>query len=84
MIILAVIFLIRLIYLKVFRKENSGPEIFVAPRGLISILLYFNLPEAIKIPEVGTSFLFIVVLGSSLIMSIGLLASKRKEKEQLV
>jgi NhaP-type Na+/H+ or K+/H+ antiporter len=77
LILLASIFLIRLIYLKFFMKENSGTEIFIAPRGLISILLYLNLPAAIKIPEVGTSFLFMVVLGSSLIMSIGLLASKR-------
>lgn len=77
LIILAAIFLIRLVYLKLFSKENSGAEVFIAPRGLISILLYFNLPAAIRIPEVGTAFLFMVVLGSSLIMSIGLLASKK-------
>jgi Kef-type K+ transport system membrane component KefB len=83
LILLASLFMIRLIYLKLFRKENSGAEVFIAPRGLISILLYFNLPQALKIPEVGTSFLFMVVLGSSLIMSIGLLASKRQKVKQL-
>ena len=83
LILLASIFLIRFAYLRIFRKENSGAEAFIAPRGLISILLYFNLPDAMKIPEVGTSFLFMVVLGSSLIMSIGLLASKRGEKKAL-
>jgi hypothetical protein len=80
-ILLVSIFVIRLVYLKLFRKENSGQEIFIAPRGLISILLYFNLPEAIKLPEIGTPFLFVVVLGTSLVMSIGLLTSKRKGKE---
>ncbi|WP_285057099.1 cation:proton antiporter [Pedobacter ginsengisoli] len=80
-ILLVSIFVIRLVYLKLFRKENSGQEIFIAPRGLISILLYFNLPEAIKLPEIGTPFLFVVVLGTSLVMSIGLLTSKRKRKE---
>ncbi len=79
LILLACLFIIRLVYLKVFRKENSGAEVFIAPRGLISILLFFNLPEALKIPDVGTAFLFMVVLGSSLIMSIGLLASKREK-----
>ena len=77
LIMLASVFIIRFTYLKIFRKENSGAETFIAPRGLISILLYFNLPQALKIPEVGTSFLFVVVLGSSLIMSMGLLLSKK-------
>lgn len=77
LIMLASIFVIRFVYLKIFRKENSGAESFIAPRGLISILLYFNLPHALKIPEVGTSFLFVVVLGSSLIMSVGLLLTKK-------
>lgn len=77
LIMLASIFVIRFVYLKIFRKENSGAESFIAPRGLISILLYFNLPQALKIPEVGTSFLFVVVLGSSLIMSVGLLLTKK-------
>jgi len=77
LIMLASIFVIRVVYLKIFRRENSGAESFIAPRGLISILLYFNLPHALKIPEVGTSFLFVVVLGSSLIMSIGLLLTKK-------
>lgn len=82
LIMLASIFMIRFIYLKLFRKENSGAEVFIGPRGLISILLYFNLPPALKIPEVGTSFLFVVVLGSSLIMSIGLLLTKKYIKAE--
>jgi Kef-type K+ transport system membrane component KefB len=76
--ILAAIYGVRVIYMKIFRKENSGAEIFIAPRGLISILLYFNLPESLKISQIGTSFLFMVVLGSSLVMSAGLLASKKR------
>jgi len=75
--ILVSIYVIRLIYLKSFRKENSGTELYIAPRGLISILLYYNLPAALKIPEIGASFLFMVVLGSSLVMSAGLLASRK-------
>ncbi len=82
LIMLASIFAIRFIYLRLFRKENSGAEVFIGPRGLISILLYFNLPPALKIPEVGTSFLFLVVLGSSLIMSIGLLLTKKYVKAE--
>ena len=75
--ILVSIYIIRLIYLKSFRKENSQTELFIAPRGLISILLYYNLPATLKVPEIGASFLFMVVLGTSLVMSAGLLASRK-------
>jgi hypothetical protein len=75
--ILLTIFVARFTYLKLFRKENSGIESLIAPRGLISILLYYNLPASLKIHEVGTSLLFMVVLGSSVVMSVGLLSSKR-------
>lgn len=76
--ILLSIYTLRFVYLRIFKKENVLPEGFVTPRGLISILLYYNLPVGMKLPEIGTSFLFVVVLGTSLVMSIGLLASKKK------
>ena len=79
--ILFTIYFIRFAYLRLFRKENTIPEGFVTPRGLISILLYYNLPTELKITEIGTSFLFMVVLGSSLIMTIGLMTSERKKIE---
>jgi NhaP-type Na+/H+ or K+/H+ antiporter len=78
---LIAIYGVRFIYLKIFRKENSGAELYIAPRGLVSILLYYNLPETLKIPQIGTSFMFMVVLGSSLFMSIGLLLSKKQIAE---
>lgn len=75
--ILFTIYLIRFAYLRLFRKGNLLPDGFVTPRGLISILLYYNLPSELKITEIGTSYLFLTVLGTSLIMTIGLMVSKR-------
>jgi len=75
--ILVTIYLIRMLFLKIFKKDNLGPILYIAPRGLISILLYFNLPASLKIPEVGTPFLFLVVLGSSIVMTLGITLSKR-------
>lgn len=79
LIILGSIYIIRFAYLYFFKREHVLPEGFVTPRGLISILLYYNLPEHMKLTEIGTSFLFMVVLGSSLIMSIGLMSTRKKE-----
>ncbi|TBO35935.1 cation:proton antiporter [Pedobacter kyonggii] len=75
--ILITIYLIRMLFLKIFKKDTLGPILYIAPRGLISILLYFNLPASLKIPEVGTPFLFLVVLGSSIVMTLGITLSKR-------
>jgi len=79
--ILASIYVIRLICLKIFKKDNATPFLYIAPRGLISILLYLNLPDSLKLPQVGTSFLFLVVLGSSIVMTLGITLSKRKGEE---
>lgn len=80
--ILCSIYIIRFAYLFFFKKEHVLPEGFVSPRGLISILLYYNLPESMRLPEVGTAFLFMIVLGSSLVMSIGIMASKKGKKNE--
>ncbi len=78
------IYIIRVIFLKIFKKHKLAPILYIAPRGLISILLYFNLPASLKIPEIGTSFLFLVVLGSSLVMTLGIALSKRKTEDVMV
>lgn len=78
LLILGSIYLIRFAYLLLFNREHVLPEGFVSPRGLISILLYYNLPENMKIAEISTSFLFMVVLGSSIVMSLGLVLSRKK------
>nr|WP_315423934.1 cation:proton antiporter [uncultured Pedobacter sp.] len=80
--ILITIYLIRMLFLKIFKKDTLGPILYIAPRGLISILLYFNLPASLKIQEVGTPFLFLVVLGSSIVMTLGITLSKRNKLVQ--
>ncbi|MET4080923.1 NhaP-type Na+/H+ or K+/H+ antiporter [Pedobacter sp. UYP30] len=76
--ILATVYAVRYVLLKFLKEGSPIPILYLAPRGLISILLYYSLPDNLKIEGVGTSFLFLVVLGSSVIMSLGLLFSKGK------
>ncbi|MEX8548997.1 MAG: sodium:proton antiporter [Mucilaginibacter sp.] len=76
--ILAAIYLIRFLSLKYIAKTDLLPEVFITPRGLISILLYYNLPDNLKLKGIETGLLFMIILGTSIIMSIGLLFSKRR------
>lgn len=82
LIMLGSIYVIRFGYLYFFKREHVLPEGFVTPRGLISILLYYNLPQHMKLVEIGTPFLFMVVLGSSLVMSIGLMSTRKRHTSQ--
>ncbi|MDO3627239.1 cation:proton antiporter [Mucilaginibacter sp. BT774] len=77
--ILLAIYLIRFLYIKLVSKIEMMPELVLVPRGLISVLLYYNLPKELKIKGVETGLLFVVILGTSIIMSLGLLASKREK-----
>lgn len=75
--VLLLIYLVRFLYIQFVLKTGLMPELVIIPRGLISVLLYYNLPPEVKIPAVSTGLLFVVILGTSIIMSLGLLGTKR-------
>lgn len=79
--VLAVTYFIRLLYLKLIAKTELIPELFISPRGLISILLFYNIPESNKIAGVDSGMLFFIILASSIIMSFGLFITKTPKKE---
>ena len=74
--ILVAIYLVRLLYIKFVNKGSLMPELVLVPRGLISVLLYYSLPPDLKIKGVETGLLFVVILGTSIVMSLGLFFTK--------
>jgi len=80
-IILVILYLVRYVNFKVFLKTNVFPEIFLAPRGLITILLFFSIPTAYKIVGLSEGILFFVILGTSIIMMMAIMSSKDSEME---
>lgn len=56
------------------------PMLFVAPRGLINILLFLSIVPAQQIPLVNKSLILQVVLLSALVMMIGLMATGKKKE----
>jgi hypothetical protein len=77
-IFIAIIYLIRYAYLKYAAKRELTPELFITPRGLISILLFYNIPVEIRLRGMESGILFMVILATSIIMSIGLLQARNK------
>jgi hypothetical protein len=80
--ILLGIYVIRFLYIKLVSKTDLMPELVLIPRGLISVLLYYSLPPDMKIKGVETGLLFVVILGTSIILSLGLLVTKRQAIRQ--
>ncbi len=78
--IVGTILLVRFIHLKIAGIPLS-PMLFIAPRGLITILLFISIPFARQIHFVNELLLIQVILLSALIMMIGLMFKKDESEE---
>lgn len=81
--IIAAILIVRFICLKLFGIKNIIPDLFVAPRGLITILLFFSIPASYHVEGFSRGILLYVILISSVVMAVALvLKGKEKEKHE--
>lgn len=67
----------RLIGLKVAGRKVS-PEIYIAPRGLITVLLFYGMPSNMISEEFNTGILVLTILATSFVMSFGLIMNGQK------
>lgn len=78
-IVLLALLAIRYLYFRFIIKSEIFPEIFLMPRGLITILLFYSIPAQYHIPYFDKGILFFVIIGTSLLMSAGLIFFKPKD-----
>ena len=78
-VILAAIYVLRLLLLFVLWKRQVKTELGVAPRGLITILLFFAIPSEYQIPEFESGTLLYIILVSSLLMTWSLISNKKSD-----
>jgi hypothetical protein len=78
LIILAIIYLVRAVILFIFNGKDIISQLFLAPRGLITILLFFAIPKELSAGAEFQGVLLFVILGSCLIMARSLIAHKNK------
>jgi Kef-type K+ transport system membrane component KefB len=81
--IVVALFLVRLLYLRFFLRTNLFPEAFFIPRGLITIVLFYKIPERLKLNSFNDGILFFIILTTSVIMALGMIFYKKKP-EQIV
>jgi hypothetical protein len=74
------IFIIRLLFLKLY-KVPINPLLFIAPRGLITILLYLTIPLSQNIEIVNKSLIIQVIILTAIVMMFGLLTNRKNKIE---
>jgi NhaP-type Na+/H+ and K+/H+ antiporter len=78
LLILGIIYFVRVIVLFIFNGRDIIPQLFLAPRGLITILLFFAIPEELSAGKEFQGVLLFVILISCFIMTRSLISYKNK------
>ncbi len=76
--IVGILIVIRFLYLRLILRSNLLPEMFLIPRGLVTILLFYSIPAGKSMSSFNVGVLFFVIVATSLIMMIGLLFFRAK------
>ena len=90
--VVVIIYLIRSVVLLFFnvtiKLKNISPVLFLAPRGLITVLLFYSAKDIVNVSVLGTpdfdfgGVLLFVILTSCLIMSWSLVREKKRLKRK--
>ena len=81
--IIVSIYLIRWLVLTMFFGKDIMPQIFIGPRGLITVLLFYSIPEEFMVPGFDKGILLFVIIVTSLIMTWALVRDKKVRSKAL-
>jgi len=81
--ILGILYGIRFAWFRLVIRKDIYPDIWMAPRGLITILLYYSIPDKLAVEAFNRGILLLVILASSIAMAVALIKYKRSGSEEL-
>lgn len=73
--ILAALYIVRIFVIKLFVQKDINPQIWLAPRGLITILLFFAIPSEYQTDTFDSGILLYTIIISCIIMAASLVAN---------
>lgn len=76
--IIVSIYLIRFVILRTFFGSDIMPQLFIAPRGLITVLLFYAIPKEAQVANFESGILLFVIIATSLIMTWALIKEGKK------
>ena len=81
--ILVSIYVIRWILLRIFIGKDIMPQLYIAPRGLITVLLFYAIPAEATVAGFAPGILLYIIIVTSVIMTIALIADKRRTNKSV-
>lgn len=79
---LIVIYVIRFVLLRLSIGTDIKPQVYIAPRGLITVLLYYAIPKDL-VPAFSEGILLFIIIGTSLVMTWAMIADKKRSGKAL-
>ncbi|MEL7339674.1 MAG: sodium:proton exchanger, partial [Bacteroidota bacterium] len=76
--IIVSIYAIRYVLLRIFLGKDILPQLFIVPRGLVTVLLFYDIPDQVKTESFNSGILLFVIIVTSLIMTFALIWEKRR------
>lgn len=83
LLIIASIYGIRFVLLRIFIGADILPQLFIAPRGLITVLLFYAIPVEAQIDSFEPGILLFVIIGTSLIMTLAMIYDKNRSAKAI-
>lgn len=77
------IYVIRFVILRLVMGRDIIPQLFIAPRGLITILLFYAIPAEAQVPGFEAGILLFIIIGTSLIMTAAMIYDKRRSGQAI-
>ena len=77
LLLLVSIYAIRWLFLRAFMGFDIFPQLWIAPRGLITVLLYYAIPQKYTNESFDSGILLFIIIATSLVMTWGLIRSAK-------
>jgi len=81
--VLAVLYGVRFAWFRLVIRKNIYPDIWMAPRGLITILLFYSIPENLVVAEFNEGILLLVILASSITMAVSMIRYRKNPQQDV-
>jgi NhaP-type Na+/H+ or K+/H+ antiporter len=78
--ILLSIYIVRYILLRTIIGKDFVPQLYIAPRGLITIILFYEIPEIAQVAEFSEGILLFIIISTSIIMTLAMIFDKKRSQ----
>lgn len=81
--VLAVLYGVRFAWFRLVIRKDIYPDIWMAPRGLITILLFYSIPENLVVDKFNEGILLLVILVSSITMAVSMIRHRKMPQQDV-